>query len=78
MSKLFKTEIPRKEKKLPGSICQIKFCNKAVELINLSEIFRNGNVEVEAHKISAKIVTPNLVFELANPIRSNKKKNIQC
>ena len=70
MSKLFKIEIPRKEKKLPGNICHIKFCNKALELINLSEIFHYGNVEAEAHKISTKLVTPNLGSELVSPIRS--------
>ena len=44
----------------------VKSFNNAVELINFPAILHNENVEVEAHKVSAKFVSRNIFYELTN------------
>ena len=61
MPKLFEPEISKIIKKTPKKICHIKFCNKAIELINLPRVLRNGDIEAEFHKISVKFVTQTIV-----------------
>ena len=61
MPKLFKPEISKIVKKPPKKICHIKFCIKAIELINLAGVLCNGNIEAEFHKISVKFVTQTIV-----------------
>ena len=62
-------EIPEKVKRPPENSCHIKFFNSAIELINLSSILRNENVELGVHKVSAKFITWSIVYELTNPTK---------
>ena len=63
------SEVPEKVKKpLPEKICYIKFCNNAVELINLSAVLHNENLEAAAQKVSSKLVTRNIIYQLPNCI----------
>ena len=49
--------------KTPEKIFHIKFCNFPV-------IFHNENIKAEPHKISVIFVTPTMVHEISNPIKS--------
>jgi len=62
---LFKNIPTKSKKEPPKDICKINFDNKAIEMINMSAIFRNPLATV-----AKSFETPTVVFDLQSPIPS--------
>ena len=70
-SKLYKPMQVKQRKKPPENICKVLFHNKAIELINLPSILHNSELSDSLKGLNLDFITPTVVYDLTNPIRSN-------
>ena len=70
-SKIYKPKTVKPKRKPPENICKVYFHNKAIELINLPYILHDSEIETVVKSFNHDFVTPTVVYDLTNRIRSN-------
>ena len=67
-TKLYHPVILKSTKKAPENICHVKFCNKAVELINLPRILNSAKAKTALCNSDVNFPNPTVVYNLTSPI----------